>query len=692
MDSTDIGCTYSMDDSYKSHSGTSLNYSTDINAISVDLPVTSDDGISTCSNRNGLKYLPRWPAVNLEFRDLSYSVSDANQGKKKILKNISGEFKSHELTAIMGPSGAGKTTLLNLLAGFGISSYSGYININRNPRDPRLFRKMSRYIMQNDIVDPYFTVMEAMMLAANLKLGSEFNRQQKLEIIEEILNMLRLEKTANTVAARLSGGERKRLCVAMELVNNPPVLFLDEPTTGLDDLSSSQCVSLLRRLAHSGRTIICSIHTPPAKLFQMFDKVYVLAEGQCVYQGSVGNIVPYLKEIGLSCPITYNPADFFIEVACREYGDYHKQMVNAIDNGNVYRWMPNSRYSEMKSISPTTSNTTSGASSGASSLNELEQFEMEIDKKALQSHCSWWLQYRILLHHMVTKMWRDKSYIKLRFYMNIILGLIVGGIYVGVGNDASKALFNFGFAFTIVIAYLYLPLMPVLAQFPTEMKLLKREYFNQWYNLSSYYLAMITSRFPYMFLLAVIYLTMVYLMSNQPLELFRFAMLFLVAILTAQISDSVGMLVSSRLSLVNAMFMGPVMAVPLILLSCYGIGYGRDISPFMRFIMNFSYLRHSMEALVETLYGYNRADTICPPTEVLCLFKNAKFLREILGYVNLNYWSSIFFLVIYYIVCTSLAFVLIKHRLSASNGATNRIFQYINHMLVKYLNFTTYKY
>lgn len=79
---------------------------------------------------------------------------------------------------------------------------------------------------------------------------------------------------------------------------------------GLDDLSSTQCIQLLRRLAHAGRTIICSIHTPPAKLFEMFDKVYIMAEGECVYQGSVQNIVPYLKEIGPTCPVTYNPADF----------------------------------------------------------------------------------------------------------------------------------------------------------------------------------------------------------------------------------------------------------------------------------------------------------------------------------------------------------------------------------------------
>ncbi|KNC20969.1 hypothetical protein FF38_09024 [Lucilia cuprina] len=684
MDSTDTGCSYSFD-SYKSRSGTSLNYSSDINAISVDLPEQSDDLISSY---NGFKYLPHWPPVNIEFHNLTYKVHDVSKGMKTILKNIHGEFKSHELTAIMGPSGAGKTTLLNLLAGFGGYNYSGEINVNHTPRNLRLFRKMSRYIMQNDVIDPHFTVMEAMIFAANLKLGNDLTKQQKLEVIEEILNMLRLQNAAHTKAIRLSGGERKRLCIALELVNNPPVVFLDEPTTGLDDLSSTQCIQLLRRLAHAGRTIICSIHTPPAKLFEMFDKVYILTEGECVYQGSVGNIVPYLKEIGPTCPLTYNPADFIIEVACREYGDYHNSMVKAIDNGKVYRWQPDSEYKHPKSITPTKSDTTSGASS----FDEIEQFEMDFDVKKFKSTTTWW-QYKLLLQRMIVKMWRDKSYIKLKFYMNICLGLLVGGIFLGVGNDATKALFNFGFAFTIVIGYLYLPLMPVLLQFPTEMKLLKREYFNQWYGLSSYYLASITSKFPFMFILAFIYLSMVYVMSGQPLELFRFAMLFLIAILTAQISDSMGMVIASRLSLVNAMFMGPVMACPLILLSFFGMGYGREIeiSVFMKFIMKLSYLRHGLEGLVEALYGYDRADTICPPSEMFCMYKNAQFLLTLLGFEDIHYWTSVAYLVVFYIFFTAAGYIIIKHRLSASAGS-NRLLQYISQMLVKYFNFTSYKY
>lgn len=155
-------------------------------------------------------------------------------------------------------------------------------------------------------------------------------------------------------------------------------------------------------LAAGGRTVICSIHTPSAKIFEMFDKVYVLAEGQCIYQGSGTNIVPYMQHIGLSCPLTYNPADFIIEVACHEYGHtYPNVMVKTVKNGKVSRWtQPIEKVDDTLTKSETTS--------GASSYYEVEQFDQELSPKLLISKSSWWMQYKLLLMRMLLQMWRDK--------------------------------------------------------------------------------------------------------------------------------------------------------------------------------------------------------------------------------------------------------------------------------------------
>lgn len=377
-------------------------------------------------------------SLSLSFDELRYQAPPKlfhrDREPKVILKSVNGEFRAGELAAIVGPSGSGKSTLLNILSGLSHSRVSGSIKINKEAVSTRKIRKMSSYVMQDNKLHDFLTVYETVSFAANFKCRDEKQKESK---IQEVLTSLGMEKSCDTFVKYLSGGQQKRLTIAIELIDDPSILFLDEPTTGLDSYSSAQCVQLLKRLTDDGKTVICTIHTPSASMFDTFDHIYALADGSCIYSGSSANLVPFLRQLDLICPEIYSPSDFLLEIATNDYGLQNDRLTAKIGNGSVevYRKPPTSE--------------------SITSLNLTSNLDDSCRPTISTYSLSYLQQVRHLSHRSLLISARDKTLIVLRVCLHLVLGITFGYIYANVGDEASDFLDNYRYIITSVVFQLY---------------------------------------------------------------------------------------------------------------------------------------------------------------------------------------------------------------------------------------------
>ncbi|XP_068750941.1 broad substrate specificity ATP-binding cassette transporter ABCG2-like [Montipora capricornis] len=257
----------------------------------------------------------------ISYHNICYSVTAKEKGIKKerqIIKNLSGLVQPG-LNAILGPTGSGKTTLLDILAGRKDREHlSGVVLVN-GQKQPENFKCITGYIFQDDVVMGTLTVRENLHFSASLRLSRKLSKRERSKRVEETLSDLGLfhvaeSKVGNEFIRGISGGERKRTNIGMELILAPSILFLDEPTTGLDAATAVSVVQLLQGLGHRGKTVIVSIHQPRYSIFKTFDTISLLSNGEFVYQGPANQAMKYFEDIGFVCEPHNNPADFFMDV------------------------------------------------------------------------------------------------------------------------------------------------------------------------------------------------------------------------------------------------------------------------------------------------------------------------------------------------------------------------------------------
>jgi ABC transport system ATP-binding/permease protein len=215
-------------------------------------------------------------------------------GKIRLLDDVGLTIQPNEFVGLLGPSGAGKSTLMDSMNGMRPAS-SGHVLINNLDLYRHLdsLKQSIGYVPQDDIIHRELTVYRTLYYVARLRLSSDVSTKEIDQIVNEVLDVTGLSERRDVPVAQLSGGQRKRVSIAVELITKPSVIFLDEPTSGLDPATEEKIMKLFRQIAESGRTVVLTTHA--MENVKLFDKIVVLMRGKLVFYGAPQEALAHVK-------------------------------------------------------------------------------------------------------------------------------------------------------------------------------------------------------------------------------------------------------------------------------------------------------------------------------------------------------------------------------------------------------------
>jgi len=205
-------------------------------------------------------------------------------GKVRLLDEVCLSIQPNEFVGMLGPSGAGKSTLMDSLNGMRPAS-SGQVLVNNLDLYHHLesLKQSIGYVPQDDIIHRELTVYSTLYYVARLRLSRDISTKEINQIVAEVMDVTGLSERRDVPISQLSGGQRKRVSIAVELITKPSIIFLDEPTSGLDPATEEKVMKLFRQIAESGRTVILTTHA--MENVKLFDKVVLLMRGKLVFYG-----------------------------------------------------------------------------------------------------------------------------------------------------------------------------------------------------------------------------------------------------------------------------------------------------------------------------------------------------------------------------------------------------------------------
>lgn len=527
--------------------------------------------------------------VVLEWRglDLTLQASDSKP-TKKILSGVNGKALPGRLMAVMGPSGAGKTSLLNALARqvpySAKASFTGTIEVNgvEVSTDDAV---RQAYVQQEDLFYSQLTLRETLTMACSLRLPASAAKE---EAVEELIRKLGLTSCADSFVGDaktrgLSGGEKKRLSIGCELLNSPALMFLDEPTTGLDAFQSVKVVESLKTLAQDGRTVICTVHQPRSSVFEMFDDLVLLANGQVVYSGISARALEYFQTQGFHCPEHYNPAEFFADLISIDCSSVESEKAS---KDRVARLIENWKKTDSAQYQFSPSKEDSSQVVNGFMLNTGEP-----------RRSNWFRDFRLLFGRSWKQARRDKKTNFARLGMNLGSALIFGGIYFQMKMISSAVQDRVGLLQLAAVNTAMSSLVKTVNIFPSEQTIVTRERSKKAYGVLPYLCGKILSDIPVGLLLSCTFGCVLYTLTGLNPAKDR-AMKFMgLVVMESFASAALGLAVGSVApSTEIAVMIGPMVMLLFIVFGGYYVNADNTLK-VLRWVPDASLIQNAFQGL-----------------------------------------------------------------------------------------------
>ncbi|XP_032239519.2 protein white isoform X2 [Nematostella vectensis] len=504
---------------------------------------------------------------------------------RQVLFDVSGRAEPGTLLAVMGASGAGKSTLMNVLAyrNLGSIQVTGEVKVNNNNLGLAI-NSISAYIQQEDLFIGTLTVREHLTFHALLRMDKKHSKQERLDRVEEAINELGLTKCADTVIGTpgrvrgISGGEKKRLSFASELLTDPAILFADEPTSGLDSFMAQSVVATLQRLAKQGRTIICTIHQPSSEVYTMFSSILLMAEGRTAYLGPAEGAIPYFAKFGHICPANFNPADYFVNTLAIVPGEEEECRLRIKEICDEYA-----------------SKTERGDKENSHHRRDSFSDETVISRSPYKA--SWCKQFSAVLWRSWLSTRREAMLFQIRLMQSIITGLIAGLIYFQTPLNTTGVQNMSGAIFFLVTGVSFSSLQAVIFVFPAELPVFIRDHKNGMYRTDVYFLSKTLAELPVFLLSPLLLSAIAYWMIGLREDVFKFLICYAILVLLTNVAVSYGYIISSMVSTVEgASALGPPLMLPLLLFGGFFLK-NTSVPEYFVWIKYISWFKYGFELL-----------------------------------------------------------------------------------------------